>query len=153
MPSSTRRELKVVFDGSVWISALLWGGKPAEIVKATESRRIEILISEEILAEISRVLNYPKLSKIYQVEGLRREDLIEAVLKIAKFVKIAERVCVVKDHPADDKFLECASAAEASYLVSGDRHLLKVVHWKRTKILSVSDFLQVLENGGKSGAE
>ncbi len=36
MPSSTKRELKIVLDTNVWISAFLWGGKPAEIIKAAE---------------------------------------------------------------------------------------------------------------------
>ncbi len=90
---------------------MLWGGKPAEIIKAAEQNKVSILTSEEIVAEISQVLTYPKLKNIYQAEGLRSEDLIETVLKIAKFVKVTKKLNVVKEHPADDKFIECAQAA------------------------------------------
>jgi putative PIN family toxin of toxin-antitoxin system len=124
---------------------LLWGGKPAKIIKAAENHRVGILISEEIIAEISRVLTYPKLEKVYQSEGLHLSDLIEKMLKIGKFVKVLDKVNVVNDHPADNKFLECASAAEADYVVSGDKHLLKVVCYEKTQILSVNEFLQVME--------
>jgi putative PIN family toxin of toxin-antitoxin system len=124
---------------------LLWGGKPAAIVKAAEDRKVSILTSEEIIVEISHVLTYPKLEKIYRDEGLRREDWIESVIRIGKFVKVTKKVNVVREHPADDKFLDCALAAGADYVVSGDKHLLKVVCYRKTKILSVNEFLQILE--------
>jgi putative PIN family toxin of toxin-antitoxin system len=114
-------------------------------MKAATDHRVSILTSEEIVAEISRVLTYPKLKKAYQAEGLSHEDLIEAILKIGKFVKVTKKVNVVQEHPADDKFIECAFAAGADYIVSGDKHLLKVVSYKKTQILSVNEFLKVLE--------
>ena len=145
MTSSKKRELRVVLDANVWISALLWGGKPAEIIKSAENRRVSLFTSEEIMMEISSVLAYPRLAKAYQGSGLRREDLVETVLRIGRFVKVKEKVKVVGDYPADDKFLECAFAAGADYIVSGDKHLLKIICHRKTKILSVNDFLQVIE--------
>jgi putative PIN family toxin of toxin-antitoxin system len=145
MPSSKKQELKVVLDANVWISALLWGGKPAEIVKAAEKGQFVIFLSEEIAGEISQVLAYPRIAKVYQAAGLRREDLVEAVLKIGKFVQVTRKAHVVVEHPADDKFIECALAANAEYIVSGDKHLLKVGSYKKPQILSVNEFLQVIE--------
>ncbi len=140
-----KRELKVVLDTNVWVSALLWGGKPAEIIKAAEQSKIYIVISEEIVNEISQVLNYSKLKQIYQIEGLNHEQLIEAVLKIVHFVKITKHVNIVLEHPADNKFIECALEAKANYIVSGDKHLLKVDSYKKIPIISVNNFLQILE--------
>ena len=144
MPSSTKQEPKIVLDTNVWISALLWGGKPAEIIKAAEQRKVIIIASEEIVAEISQVLTYPKLKNIYQTEGLRSEDLIEIVLKASKFAKVTKKLNVVVQHPADDKFIECAQAAGADYIITGDKHLLKVACYKKTRIVSVNAFLQLL---------
>jgi putative PIN family toxin of toxin-antitoxin system len=141
MPSSRKRVLRVVLDANVWVSALLWGGKPAEIVKLAELGKIRIFASEEIVREISQVLAYPKLKKVYQASGLSHEELIEAVLKTVKFAKADKKVNVVLEHPADDKFIECALAAGASYIVSGDKHLLKVGAYKKIQILSVHEFL------------
>ena len=132
-----------MLDTNVWVSALLWGGKPAAIVEAAEKGRLRIFISEEIVAEISQVLAYPKIERIYKTE-LRRQDLIEQVLKIAKFVKATTKVEVVSEHPADNKFLECALAANASHIVSGDKHLLKVVSYKKIQVSPVSDFLALI---------
>ena len=144
MPSSRKRVPKVVLDVNVWVSALPWGGKPAEIVKAAEGGKVVIFVSEAIVGEISQVLNYPKLRKVYQAAGLRYKDLVEAVLKVVRFVEVSKRVNVVVEHPADNKFIECALAASAEYIVSGDRHLLKIGSHQKTRILSVSEFLQCL---------
>ncbi len=145
MSSSKKRELKAVLDTNVWVSALLWGGKPAEIIKAAEQSKIYIVISEEIVNEISQVLNYSKLKQIYQIEGLNHEELIEAVLKIVHFVKVTKHVKIVLKHPADNKFIDCALEAKANYIISGDKHLLKVDSYKKIPIISVSNFLQILE--------
>jgi putative PIN family toxin of toxin-antitoxin system len=115
---------KVVLDVNVWVSALLWGGKPAEIVKAAEDGKVAIVVSEEIVGEISQVLNYPKLRKVYQAAGLRHKDLMEAVLKVVKFVEVSKRVSVVVEHPPDDKFI-ASPWRQARLHCRGDRHLLK----------------------------
>ncbi len=124
---------------------MLWGGKPAAIIKAAEQGRIRILISEEIVAEISQVLTYPKLKKAYLAEGLGMEGLIETVVKISKFVSVDRKLAVINEHPADDKFIECALSSDAEYIVSGDRHLLKIGCYKKTQIVSVNEFLQLSE--------
>lgn len=145
MPSSKKHVLKAVLDSNVWVSALLWGGKPAEIVKAAEQGKVRLVASEEILREISQVLNYPKLRKVYEAEEMSHEELIEAVLKVVQFVQVTRRVKVVLEHPADDKFLECALEAKADYVVSGDKHLLKVGNYEKIQVVSVHEFLGVLE--------
>lgn len=123
---------------------MLWGGKPAEIIKSAEGQRVSILVSEEIVAEITQVLTYPKIKNVYKTLGLQSEDLIEAVLKIAKFVKVTKKLRVVEEHSADDKFIECAQAAGADYIISGDKHLLKVACYKKMQIVSVSEFIEII---------
>ncbi len=144
MPLSKKHGPKLVLDVNVWISALLWGGKPAEIIKAAEKRQVTIFLSEEIIQELSQVLTYSRIRTIYEVDGLNKENLVEAVLKVSKFVKVDKKMKVVAEHPADDKFIECAQAAGATYLISGDKHLLKIGSYKKIRVLSVNEFLQTL---------
>jgi putative PIN family toxin of toxin-antitoxin system len=124
---------------------LIWGGKPAQIVKAAEEGKVALAMSEEIVDEISQVLTYSKLKKVYQTEGLLHQDMIEALLKVSEFVKVTRKVNVVLEHPADDKFIDCALAAKADYIISGDKHLLKVGCYRKTQILSVNEFLKLIE--------
>ena len=123
---------------------MLWGGKPAEIIKSAETQNVSIFLSEEIVAEITQVLTYSKIKNVYKTSGLTSEDLVKAVLKTAKFVKVTKKLHVVEEHSADDKFIECAKSAKADYIISGDKHLLKMACYKRTKIVSVSEFIQIL---------
>jgi len=125
---------------------LLWGGKPVAAIKAAEEGKVDIIVSEALVGEISQVLAYPKLAKVYQAEGLRREELIEAILRVVKFVEVTKKVNVVAEYPADDKFIECALAAGADYTVSGDKHLLRVGNYRKTRIVTVNEFLQIIES-------
>ena len=146
MLSSKKHAPKAVLDTNVWVSALLWGGKPAAVIKAAEEGKVSVFASEEIIGEISQVLAYPKLAKICQAEGFLHEELIEAVLKVVKFVEVTKKVNVVMEHPADDKFIDCALATMADYIVSGDKHLLKVGSYKKTQIVTVNKFLESIES-------
>jgi uncharacterized protein len=71
--------------------------------------------------------------------------LVEQVLKLAKFAKVTDKFSVIKEHPADNKFLECAIAAKAHFIVSGDKHLLKIVSYEKIRILFANEFLEILE--------
>ena len=113
------------------------------VIRAAEQCKVSVLISGEIVAEINEVLTYPKITKICLAEGLRREELVGIVLRIAKFAKVTKNFHVVVGHPEDDKFIEYASTAGANYIVSGYKYLLKVACYKNTQIISVNEFLQL----------
>jgi putative PIN family toxin of toxin-antitoxin system len=144
MPSSKKHALKIVLDTNVWVSALIWGGKPATIIEAAEQRSINIFVSEPVIEEISQVLSYPKIEKIYRPQ-LTRHHLMEQVLKNANFVEVTTNLNVIKEHPADDKIIECAASAKADYIVSGDKHLLNVGSYKKVQIISVNEFMKLIE--------
>jgi len=145
MPSFEKPELKVVLDTNVWISAMIWGGVPASIIRAAEDNRILIVISKEIVQEISRTLAYPRLREIYEGAGISRAELMEIVLRIGKIVEVKTKVNVVQEDPADDKFLACALDGDADYVISGDEHLLRIDDYRGIRILSVRQFIRLLE--------
>jgi uncharacterized protein len=61
---------------------------------------------------------------------------------LVRLVRPAKRVAVAKD-PGDDKFLECADAARADYLVTGNlKHFPRF--WKKTKIITSREFLTMV---------
>jgi hypothetical protein len=132
-----------VLDTNVWVSAMIWGGSPASIIGSAEADRIRIVVSEEIVREISRILAYPRLREIYEGAGITREELMEAVLRIGKMVEVKTRINLVTEDPDDNKFLECAIDGHADYIVSGDEHLLKIKVYKGIRILSVKQFLEL----------
>jgi putative PIN family toxin of toxin-antitoxin system len=136
MSSSRRRRLRVVLDSNVWVSAAIWGGRPAEVVELAEQGKIEIFISAEILSEISRILDYGRLRSIYEGAGVRKWELMASIAGLAGFVVVANRrLEVVGEDPSDDRVLECAVEVDADYIVSGDKHLLRLGEYLNIKII------------------
>ena len=123
---------------------MIWGGLPAKIIKAAEDNRISIIASEQIVREINQTLAYPRLREIYEGVGIGRDELIEAMLRIAKLVEVTKKTELVQEDPADNKFLECALDGKADYIVSGDGHLLGIWQYQSIQILSVRQFTKLM---------
>ena len=121
------------------ISALLFSGTAARLVPLWQSRRITVLISREILTEYLRVFAYPK----FQLSEQEIRPLIEEeLLPFVETIRVRRRLAVVRRDPDDDKFLECAVAGRAQYLVTGDRDLRELGSFRGTTILSAGEFLE-----------
>jgi putative PIN family toxin of toxin-antitoxin system len=57
--------MRVTLDSNVWISALLFGGLPRQILHLASNGKIQICSSKVLLEELEEVLNYPKLQKAH----------------------------------------------------------------------------------------
>lgn len=66
------------------------------------------------------------------------------ILDMAEAVEPTVRLRVCRD-PNDDKFLECAVAGEAEYIISEDQDLLTLKEFQGVKVLSVAEFIGFLE--------
>ena len=121
------------------ISALLFSGTAARLVPLWQSRRITLLISRAILTEYLRVFAYPK----FQLSDQEIRPLIEEeLLPFVETIRVRRRLAVVRRDPDDDKFLECAVAGRAQYLVTGDRDLRELGTFRGTMILTAGEFLE-----------
>jgi putative PIN family toxin of toxin-antitoxin system len=132
---------KVVIDSNVFISAFGWDGKPEAVLHLLEQGRLRNHTTEEMIAELKRVVAYPKLkfSPFLQVK------ILEFVFSWSVFVQPVEIAAIVTDDPDDDKFIACAVAAGASHIISGDPHLLTVGSYKNIQIMTPSQFIASLE--------
>jgi putative PIN family toxin of toxin-antitoxin system len=130
--------MRVVIDTNVLVSALLFGGTPGKLVELWKMARIQPFISREIIAELLRVLAYPKFELTQkEIEYL----LYVEVLPHFEVTAIPTGSVIVKKDPSDDMFLRCAVAAEADAIITGDSHLLSLKSYKKIPILSPSQFL------------
>jgi putative PIN family toxin of toxin-antitoxin system len=127
---------KVVIDTNIFISAFGWDGKPEAVVQLMEQRKVINFTTNEIYAELQRVVAYPKLkfSPTLQV------NILEFVFSWSCFVQPNETVAVITDDPDDDKFLSCAVAANASAIISGDPHLLLLGSYREIPIMTPAQF-------------
>lgn len=131
--------IKVVLDTNIYISAILVGGKPEQIIDLVREGEIEIYISKPILIEIERILR----EKIGHTDEQAQHELLD-IKSITKFTSLKVTIDVVDDD-SDNRILECAAQEKVDYLISGDtRHLQPLKEYKGIKIVSPADFLKEL---------
>lgn len=130
---------KVVLDTNIFISGIFWQGKSNEILQKAMSGEIKACISEEMLQELTTVLK-----RDFEVTEDRAEKVVESITLYAEIIKTKSTIKVVKDDPADDKILECATDSQAEFVVSKDKHLLKLQRFQDTKIITPRDFLELI---------
>jgi uncharacterized protein len=127
---------RVVFDTNIWISGLLWRGKPYQCLLLARGQAVQHVHCIEMMAELSQ--------KLRTTFGFS-ENGIQAVLydlgRVSEQVEITGKVHVVANDPDDDKFIECAVVAGASAVVSGDHHLLELGEHEGIPVLSATEFL------------
>jgi hypothetical protein len=136
--------LRVTADTNIFISGLIFrSGKPFQLLELAREGKISLTVSEAILDEVGGVLarkfNWPP------------EDIADArkrITAMARTVQPAVQLDVIKEDPADDRILECASAAGSDYIDSGDKDLLRLGRYDSIRILSVTDFLELTMSEG-----
>lgn len=139
--------MRAVLDPNVLISAALSRqGAPAELVLASLGGEFELVVSDALLAELERVLGYPKLQ-----ERIPADDVAAYVALLrATGLRVGDPVAPPQRSadPGDDYLLALAEAAKAQ-LVTGDRHLLELAD--RFPIFTARAFLDTLRSPAVSG--
>ena len=133
--------IKVAVDTNIYISAVLFGGKPEEIRKFARGGKIELLISEITLAEIADVLKRKLNWFDWQIS-----ELIKDIRNITILVTPTLPLSVIKKDEPDNRVLECAVEGKAQYIVSGDEHHLQPLkEYQGIQILSPTKFLELMK--------
>jgi putative PIN family toxin of toxin-antitoxin system len=137
--------LRIVVDSNVIISGFLFGGNPARVLGSAVEGVTRCFTSLSILDEVRGVLQRPKF-------GLSAEQALAFVDEFHLLCQVVDprnRVHVIAEDPKDNMVLECADAAEADVIVSGDAHLLDLKQWGTVRIVSPANFVK--EIGGQHG--
>ena len=130
---------RVVLDTNVIVSALL---KPDsledQVLRLGLAGRLRLCLSTEILAEYALVLPRPKFK-------LQPDEVKQVLTRLRAAGTIASplRTIEVSKHEPDNRFLECADAAGARYLVTGNiKHFPK--QFKGTQVVTARQLLELL---------
>jgi putative PIN family toxin of toxin-antitoxin system len=128
--------LRLVIDTNVLISAAIKpSGLQRTVVLIALTKPLRLYVSQPILDEYREVLGRPEL----RIRKGLRQQLLQLLKNGTYFVVPKVRLDVASD-PADNIFLECADAARADYLVTGNqKHFPRF--WKKTRIISPREFI------------
>ena len=130
--------MKIVLDTNVFVSSVFFGGPPHKILEAWRDGKIQLLLSPAILEEYQRVLR----ELAVRFPEIKVEALIDFIIVHSEIILPPSLPPVIQADPSDDKFLECAVAGEATCIVTGDKHLLKLLTFRRIPILKPRQFVE-----------
>ena len=131
--------LRLVIDTNILVSAALKPeGVQRTVLLLAITKPARLYVTDAILTEYREVLARPEL----RIRKGLRLQLLQLIKNHAQVVKPTRPLHAAKD-PSDDKFLECADAARADYLVTGNqRHFPKF--WKKTKVITSREFISIV---------
>ena len=140
--------MRVVLDTNVLVSAAISSrGSPGKILDLWKKDRFELVISPPILEELERIIHYPRIQQKYKIPEEHIERFLDLIGSQGISVNPSIEINVITRDPSDNRFLECAKEGGASYLITGDEHLLELKEYQGIVILPPAGFLLVLEIG------
>ncbi len=132
--------LRVVLDTNVLVSAAIDDGKPRFLLLMLLEEHT-VISSKQMLVELSEVLSRDK----FRVNGSQLNRYLKILTDKCKIVKDNTRFQVILVDPDDDLVLNAAYTGKADFIVTGDQHLLALKSFKHTKIVRVSEILEILK--------
>ncbi len=129
----------VVLDTNVLISGIFWSGSPSQVLKLWEAQKFKLATSPEIIDEYRRVGG--ELGRKHL--GIVVDRIIDLIAFNSDIYAIELPKAPICRDPDDDKFLVCALAAKAKYIVTGDKALLELDGYLGLKIVRPGPFLKV----------
>lgn len=131
--------IKTVIDTNVVVSAIFWGGLPRKLLKLVHDGIIQQYATPEIIDEYEEICL--RIGSRLKVDYRPSLDLILRNLFLVSSIDLKKHIC---EDPDDDIFIVCALSSGSSYIVSGDKLLLKVVV-PGFEVLRVGQFMKLLE--------
>ena len=145
-----RARVRIVLDTNVVMSALLWRGKPYQLLQAVRQRSdVQIYSSAVLLQELADVLTRPSATKRLALIGKTVHDVLADYVEAVELVEPATVPRVVPSDADDDHVIAAAVAAGATLIVSGDSDLLSMGSHQGIEISSAAMAVETVGETGK----
>ena len=130
--------MKVTVDTNFLISATQWDYSVAHrLLKKLILSDAEISTTQDILDETAEVLE-----RDFEYNKDEIKNIIKKILLFTKLVEPKQKVDVIKDDPDDNKVIACAIESSSEYIITYDKHLLKLKEYKGIKIAKPEEILK-----------
>ena len=128
--------MKVTVDTNFLISATQWDYSVAhKLLKKLILSDAKIFTTQNILDETVEVLE-----RDFEYNKNEAKNIVEKILLFAKLIEPKQKVEVIKEDPDDNKIIECAIESSSDYIITYDKHLLKLKEYKGIKIITPEEF-------------
>lgn len=133
--------MRVVIDVNVWVSGLLWGGAPGQVLTMAYAQQITSCVSKELLLELKTTLERKKFSDRLQLRNLTPAKAVAIAQAVSETVNLTTVSVPELRDPADLKIAATAIASRATYLITGDQDLLILKTLQSILVVTPSQFL------------
>ena len=131
-----KKKNRIIFDTNIWISFLI-SKSLGDLDKLILNGKIVLLFSHELMTEFIDVTSREKLKPFFREEDVA--SLIDLIEVYGEIVTVKSNIRICRDNK-DNFLLALAKDGKADYLVSGDKDLLALESFEKTKILSLTSF-------------
>lgn len=132
---------KIIVDTNLWISFII-SKKFSSLDDLLYTNRVRIIFSLALLEELETTISKPKLRKYFSETALA--DMLDSFEPFIDFISVKSKVEICRD-PKDNFLLALAHDGKADYLLTGDKDLLDIAMLGKTTILTITDFLTLME--------
>ena len=140
--------MRIVLDTNIYISSLISEkGNPARIVRWWLEGEFDVLVSQPIIDEILRVTGYERIQKKYAKVRENRLEYAALISEQALWIEPNEKLDVIAADESDNRYVECAVAGGAQYIITGDEHLLELGEYEGITVLKPATFVALREAG------
>jgi len=132
------KSLKLIIDTNLWVSFII-SNKQNLLDSVFYSEEVRLLFSKELIDEILQTITKPKLKKYFVTNAL--EEMISTFDPFIDFIKVKSTFSVCRDIK-DNFLLALANDGQADYLLTGDKDLLELKKFGKTKICTIAHFIE-----------
>lgn len=136
-----RKRVRIIIDTNLWIRFLI--SKRYQFLEdLIVSQRVMLLFSDELISEMVKVVQRPKMQKYFDKDSLR--DMLKLIDSISEYIYVSSTVALCRDKK-DNFLINLALDGKADYILSDDEDLLELNPFGTTKIIGIGGFKQIFE--------
>lgn len=132
-----KKKNRIIIDTNLWISFLLTNDF-SKLDTIFKNKSVILLFSQALLDEFIEVAQRPKFKKYFSLTNL--ENLLLQIKNEAEFIEVTSDIKLCRD-PKDDFLLSLAKDGMATHLITGDKDLLDLQTFGKTKIITITNYL------------
>jgi uncharacterized protein len=132
-----KKKNRIIIDTNLWVSFLLTNDF-SKLDKIFANKHVTLLFSQVLLDEFIEVAQRPKFKKYFSLTDL--ENLLLQIKNEAEFIEVTSDIKLCRD-PKDDFLLSLAKDGKATHLITGDKDLLDIKNFGKTKITTIANYL------------
>jgi putative PIN family toxin of toxin-antitoxin system len=138
--------IRVTLDTNVLVSATFWTGDSFRVLELIEKGQIMCVLSHSIISEYIKVINREEILDKREKNELVYLKLVQEILSMSLIIEPKRELHIIDADISDNRILECAVEGRSDFIITNDRHLLRVGSYTGIRIVKPGEFLGIMHS-------